>query len=236
MVNPTSGWDRIPVFGFYFKGDDITPETGNIKFTMTSRVTRVDGRKIYPEGATVTAIIGDTATNAAVRDAVRDAWRASDQAAAVAAGDTFDATAWNAWWDTMLPGAIFTSFAASDDPNIVETGYQVTVTEGLDSGTGRVYTIQPKLSDLQPPAGMPPGINLGFIAVPPGSPTAPSPIYAKGLPGGVAALDSDGDVVDAAGDKVGSLSTTLTAIEHVTTAQYAALATPDPTTLYVVAD
>jgi hypothetical protein len=202
MVNPTSGWDRIPVFGFFFKGDDVTPETGNVKFAMTSRVTRVDGRKIYPEGATVTRTIGDTASDAAIRDAVRDAWRDADQAAAVAAGDVFDATAWNAGWNVMLTGAVFASFPASDDPNIVETGYQVTVTEGLDSGTGRVYTIQPQLSDLQPPTGMPPGINLGFIAVPPGSPTAPAPIYAKGMPGGVAALDSDGDVVDAAGDKI----------------------------------
>lgn len=236
MVNPTSGWDRIPVFGFFFKGDDVTPETGNVKFSMTSRVTRVDGRRIYPEGATVTAAIGDTASDAALRDAVRDAWRAADQATADAEGDTFDATAWNAAWNTMLAGAVFASFPANDDPNIVETGYQVTVTESLDSGTGRVYTIQPQLSDLQSPAGMPPGINLGLIAVPPGSPTAPAPIYAKGKPGGVAALDAQGDVLNAAGDKVGSLSTTLSAIEHVTTAQYSALTTPDPTTLYVVSD
>ena len=47
-----------------------------------------------------------------------------------------------------------------------------------------------------------PGINLGVVEVPPGSPSVPAPVFAKGIAGGVAALDADGDVVDASGTKV----------------------------------
>lgn len=235
MVNPTKNWDRIPVFGFYFKGDDVTPSVGSIKFTMTSRVSRVDGRRIYAEGETVTRTIGDTVSDAAIRDAVRDSWRAADQAVA---GASFDSAAWNSWWNTMLTGAVFASFPASDDPDIVETGYQVMVTESLTSGTGKVYPIQPQLSDL---AAAPRGINLGTVAVPPGSPAAPAPIYAKGKPGGVAALDGDGFLLDGAGNRVASgsggvVSASIVAIQKMNAAQYALIATPDPNTLYVVTD
>lgn len=232
MTNPTSGLDNVPVYGFFFV-DEQTPDSGDVFLEVTQRLTRVDGRRIYAEGATTKRTIGDADTDAATRDAVRAAWRAADQAAQ---GTSFDGGAWDAWWAVQLNGAVFASFPAMDDPDIVHdpaNPYQVKVTEILKSGGGRTYSIQVQLSDL---SKTPPGVNLGLVAVPPNSAYNPAPIYQKGVIGGVAALDTDGDVLNAAGHKVGSLSTTLTAIEHVTTAQYAALTTPSPTTLYVVTD
>jgi len=197
--NPSANWDAVPVWGHFFQADDVTPQAGSVRFKLMQRVTRGDGRRIYPEGATVERTIGDLSADPVTRDAVRAAWRAADEAAAVAAGGTFDGAAWDAWWNTSMTGAVFASFPASDDPDIVQTGYQVKVEERLTSGAGKVYFIQPMLAHLQT---TPPGINLGLVEVPPGAPTAPAPIYAKGLAGGVAALDADGDVVDAAGAKV----------------------------------
>lgn len=197
--NPSTAWDAVPVWGHFFKGDDVTPQSGSVRFTLTQRVTRTDGRRIYPEGASVDRMIGDPSGDPATRAAVRAAWRAADEAAAIAAGRVFDGPAWDAWWTVSMTGAVFASFPASDDPDIVQTGYQVKVEERLTSGTGRTYYIQPMLAHLRT---TPPGINLGLVEVPPGSPTAPAPIFAKGLAGGVAALDRDGDVVNAAGVKV----------------------------------
>lgn len=197
MANPSTRWDFVPVFGVYLRLDD-TPSAGRITFTMPSRVTRVDGRVIYPEGASVTVTIGDTTQqDSAIRSAVRAAWRAADEASQ---GAGFNAVAWDTWWDDIVvPAAIFTSFPAANDPDIVQQGWSVSVSEGLTSGKGRSYAIQPLLAQLDQPI---PGINLGTIEVPPGSPTVPAPMYAKGVAGGVAALDADGDVVDAGGNKV----------------------------------
>lgn len=197
MPNPSTRWDKVPVYGFYFNGDDTTPLTGSVTLSFSQRVTRVDGRIIYPQGATVTRQIGDHQADAATRDAVRAEWRAADAAAAADAGETFDGAAWDAWWNVMLTGAVFVSFPASDDPDILQSGYQVRVEERLSGGSGKTFYIQPLLAHLDL---VPPGINLGTIEVPPGTPTAPAPIYAKGLPGGVAALDSQGRVVDADGN------------------------------------
>ena len=163
-----------------------------------SRITRVDGRTIYPEGASVSLVIGDpTAQDSTVRSAVRGSWRAND---AALLGAEFDGVAWDSWWDdVVVPAAIFTSFPATDDPDIVQHDWSVTVTESLISGRGKIYSITPLMAHLDTAI---PGINLGAIEVPPGSPTATAPMYAKGIAGGVAALDADGDVVDAHGVKV----------------------------------
>lgn len=225
MANPSTRWDFVPVFGVYLRLDD-TPSAGRITFTMPSRVTRVDGRVIYPEGASVTVTIGDTAQqDSAIRSAVRAAWRAADQASQ---GAGFDGVAWDTWWDdVVVPAAIFASFPASDDPDIVQQGWSVSVSEGLTSGKGRSYAIQPLLAHLDQPI---PGINLGAIEMPPGSATVPAPMYAKGIAGGVAALDADGDVVDATGAKVvggsgsgGTGSVTAASITDATTVGRAVL-------------
>lgn len=179
----------MPIYGFYFNGDDITPESGRVTFTFNDRVTRVDGQRIYPNGTSVTRTIGDTqldTASAAARDAVRAAWRAADQ---TAQGGAFDGAAWDARWNVLLTGAVFASVPASDDPDIVQTGYQIKVVESLNSSSGRSYYVTPLLAQI---GTTPPGINLGLVDVPPGSPTVPAPIYAKGMAGGVASLDSSG--------------------------------------------
>jgi hypothetical protein len=196
VTNPTTSWDLVPIWGIYLKGDGVTPIRGTLRLSFTQRVTRVDGRAIYPEGHVVERTIGDTSTDPATRDRVRAAWRAADQ---VRAGDAFDGPAWDARWNQLMAGAVFAAFPASDDPDIVQTGYQVKVEEKLEGGTGKVYYLTPLLSQLD---ALPPGINLGQVEVPPGAPSAPAPMYAKSVPGGVAALDADGDVVDARGEKL----------------------------------
>ena len=191
-------WDLIPVFGVYLTAPGDLPTGGTVTFKLSQRVTRTDGRVIYPGGAEVKVQIGNPdSQNATVRAAVRSAWRAADQAAE---GAGFDGAAWDIWWDTVvLPAAVFTGFPASDDPDITQRGWTVSVTEALTAGQGKQYAIQPLLAHLANPI---PGINLGTVEVPPGSPTVPAPVYAKGVAGGVAALDADGDVVDASGVKV----------------------------------
>ena len=189
-VNPSRRWDRVPVYGVYLRADD-TPLAGQIDFALPQRVQRVDGRIIYAEGASVSVTIGDMAQqDATARAVVRAAWRAADQAAD---GAGFNATAWDTWWDTIIvPAAVFASFPAMDDPDIVHNPDQlasVTVTERIPSG--KKYAIRPMIAHLAQPI---PGINLGLVDVPPGSPTVPAPIYSKGLPGGVASLDEAGKV------------------------------------------
>lgn len=194
MPNPSTRWDRVPVFGVWLKVDD-TPSPGKIAFGVGQRVTRVDGREIYPEGAQLEVTIGkQDEQDAAVRSTVRAAWRAAD---AAAAGGSFDAVAWDTRWDTVIvPAAIFARFPAADDPDIVQSGYTVTVSERLASGKGKSYSIQPLLSQLDLPV---PGINLGLVEVPPDATSTPAPVYAKGVPGGVAALDVNGNVINADG-------------------------------------
>ena len=196
MANPSSKWDFVPVWGVYLRIDNL-PSAGTVQFTLAQRITRVDGRLIYPDGAAVSAIIGNTSQqDATVRAAVRAAWRATDE---TAAGVDFDGAAWDVWWDTIIvPAAIFTSFPASDDPDIVQRGYSVTVKEQLQSGGGKQFAIAPVTEHLDLPI---PGINLGLIEVPPGS-SVPAPMYAKGVPGGVAALNLAGQVVNAAGEVI----------------------------------
>lgn len=196
MPYPINKWDLIPVYGVYMTAPGDTPVSGSVRFTLSQRVTRTDGRLIHPEGARVQVTIGAAdQQDATVRAAVRTAWRNADQ---TAQGAGFDGAAWDIWWDTVvLPAAIFTGFPASDDPDITQRGWTVSVEEAIPGG--KKYAIQPLLSQLETPI---PGINLGLVEVPPGAPTVPAPVYAKGVAGGVAALDADGDVVDALGEKV----------------------------------
>jgi hypothetical protein len=212
MANPSSRWDFVPVWGVYLNPVTDAASAGEVTFALSSRITRVDGRLIYPDGATVRVAIGDsTGQDSTVREAVRAAWRAADSAL-----PGFDGSAWDVWWsDTVVPAAIFTRFPASDDPDIVQSGWSVTVSEALASARGKSYSITTLLAQLDSTI---PGINLGAIEVPPGSPTVPAPMYAKGVAGGVAALDADGDVVDAAGVKVGggSGSSTVDGITDAT--------------------
>lgn len=198
MASPVGQWDLIPVYGVYMTAPGDTPVQGNVQFKLSQRVTRTDGRTIYPDGAKVQVTIGAAdQQDATVRAAVRTAWRAADQ---VTLGVDFDGSAWDVWWDTyVLPAAIFTGFPAADDPDIAQRDWTVNVKEALTGASGREYAIQPLLSQLGTTI---PGINLGSVEVPPGSPSVPAPVYAKGVAGGVAALDADGDVVDADGAKI----------------------------------
>ncbi|MGC4151485.1 MAG: hypothetical protein QM628_00205 [Propionicimonas sp.] len=192
MANPTTRWDYVPVWAVYLRPDD-TPITGKVTFGFPQRVLRVDGRVIYAEGATVEAVIGDMAgQDSVVRAAVRQAWRDADHAADP---EGFDGSAWDVRWDEVIvPAAIFARFPALDDPDIVhnpEALGAVTVREQLTSASGKQYAITPLLAQLDTPI---PGINLGTIEVPPGSPSVPAPMYAKGVAGGVASLDETGRV------------------------------------------
>ena len=190
MANPSKKWDGVPVWGVWLNPITEAPSLGSVTLTVSSRIARVDGRAIYPEGATITVEIGNTDhQDPAVRVAIRDALRAVDQAAL---GGDFDGLAWDQWWETVcVPAAIFTRFPASDDPDIAQTGFSVQVTESLKSGKGRSYPITPLLAHLTTPV---PGVNLNLVEQPPGAPTSPAPMYAKGIPGGVASLDDTGKV------------------------------------------
>ena len=187
VVNPSDSWDEVPVYASWLIFGD-QPDAGKVTFSVKQRINLVSGRSIYAGGAIRTVTIGDQSQqDPTVRSQVRAAMRAIDETK-----PGFNSTAWDVWWDTVyVPSAIFTSFPASDDPDIVQQGYQVMVKEQLGSGAGKEYAIQLSLSMLARPI---PGENLGLVDVPPGSPTAPAPIYAKGMPGGVAPLDYQGKV------------------------------------------
>jgi hypothetical protein len=184
MTNPTSGWDEVPLYIFLFK-NPTTPDSGGVRFSVEQRVQRADGRQVFPGGVVYERTIGDHAADTATRDAVRASWRAADEAAQ---GVAFDGAAWDAWWNIQLSGSVFVRFPASDDPDILQQGYQVTVKEELASGKGKTYVVQPTLAML---SSTPPGLNLGTIEVPPGTPFNPAPIYAKNVAGGVVGLDED---------------------------------------------
>lgn len=93
-------------------------------------------------------------------------------------------------------GQVSINFPASDDPDISPTGWQIKVTENLDSKGGQTYYIEPKLSDIAN------GFNLNKVVVSSDAPAAPPPVYMRGEAGGIAGLDTDGDVINAAGAKV----------------------------------
>jgi hypothetical protein len=206
---PNGRWDKVPVWGVWHKMPGETPETGSIEPRVDQRVQRVDGRVVYPSGARVSITIGDVSQQeTAVRNAVRTAWRAVDEAAL---GEDFDGAAWDVWFDdVVIPAAIFTSFPAADDPDIIGDDLTVTINENLSSGTGKRYTIQPLLAHLALPI---PGVNLGSVSPPTDAPTVPAPVYQKGIAGGVASLDSTGKIpADQLPDDIGG-GTALTSYE-----------------------
>lgn len=103
-------------------------------------------------------------------------------------------------------GSIATTFPAVDDPAIVQKEWYVEVTEKITGTPDLTYYIQPRLAhlDITPR----PGLNLGTILV--DQAQTQTPALMRGLAGGVAGLDADGDVIDARGAKVTSATSFLT--------------------------
>jgi len=124
-------------------------------------------------------------------------------------------------------GTISVALPAVDDPDISPTGWSIKVEELLKSGKGATYYIQPKLAHVAS------GFNLRPVIVPAASASPPAALL-KGVPGGVAALDSAGDVVNAAGVKVtgsgGTGTVTAASITDATTTGRALLKAADAAT------
>lgn len=194
--NPTLGWDKVPVFGWWEISPGV-PAKGTVNFQVTPRIRRVDGRMVYPGGVTKTVTIGDTAQHdPEVVDVVKAGMKAVAQREQ---GERFDDERWEQWWDAKLESAIFTSFWASDDPDITPKGWAVTVSERIEGAQTRPYPIYTRISDLKNEV---PGVNLAMVEFP--DQIGPTPeSYTKGQPGGIAPLDNDGDVLNARGQKVG---------------------------------
>lgn len=186
----TRNWDRVPVYGWYYKAPGTPDQGARLTFTITGAphgVKRVDGRAIYRAGATQEVAVGKTEDqDPDVRNRVRQALRDRDEATL---GEAFDGIAWDAAWDAALPAAVFTSFYAQDDPDVTPQGFQISVTEAT-SGARRTYPIDLRLAMID--ATPVPGLNLADVELPAGTPVTPAPTYAKGQPGGVAPLDGDG--------------------------------------------
>lgn len=194
--NPTLGWDKVPVFGWWETSPGV-PAKGSINFLVTPRIRRVDGRMVYPGGVTKTVTIGDIAQHdPEVVNVVKAGMKAVAQREQ---GERFDDARWEQWWNAKLESAIFTSFWASDDPDITPKGWAVTVSERIEGAQSRPYPIYTRIADLENEV---PGVNLAMVEFP--DQIGPTPeSYTKGQPGGVAVLDADGDVVNARGVKVG---------------------------------
>lgn len=191
----TRAWDQVPVYGWWQSQPGVAlPEGSRVRFTIvgTDRVRRVDGRMIYPGGIIREVTIGkpedqDDTVKARIHDAMR-------AAAEAAQGAEFDSVAWEAEWSAALPHAIFTSFYATDDTDVTPQGWQVKVSEHIPgAGGGKEYMIEPVVAQIDPAEGIP-GINLAAMDPPPGSPTVPAPVYAKGQPNGIAPLGVDAKV------------------------------------------
>ena len=97
-------------------------------------------------------------------------------------------------------GSFSVGFPASDDPDIFPNGWLVKVEERLIDNSGKTYYVEPKLAYMADGGA---GLDLTTVYVPAVPMLTPDPALIKGVPGGVAELDADGDVVDAAGEKVG---------------------------------
>lgn len=92
-------------------------------------------------------------------------------------------------------GHVEIQIPAVDDPDNFPANWSVKVTERLAAGGGLTYYIQPTLAMV---AG---GLNLRSLVLDSTNST-PAPALTKGVPGGLAALNANGDVVNAAGDTV----------------------------------
>jgi len=94
--------------------------------------------------------------------------------------------------------SLYADVPASDDPDNDVRGWQLTVEVTFKDSPGEKYVIDTPLSAA---TGNPPGINLRKVLLPQTIPV-PATVFIKGVPGGLAVYDADGDVVDAAGNKV----------------------------------
>lgn len=92
-------------------------------------------------------------------------------------------------------GSISVDLPCVDDPDISPNQWSIKVEEKLKSGRGATYYIKPTLAMV---AG---GLNLRTILVPASLPAAEATVRI-GVPGGLAVYNSDGDVVDAAGNVI----------------------------------
>ena len=92
-------------------------------------------------------------------------------------------------------GSISVDLPCVDDPDISPNNWSIKVEEKLKSGRGGTYFIKPTLAMVGA------GFNLRTVIVP-GTLPAPEATIRVGVPGGLARYDADGDVVDAAGNKV----------------------------------
>lgn len=91
---------------------------------------------------------------------------------------------------------------ATDDPDIAESGWQVQIEVTPANGTLEKFSLDiPVANRPVADGGNGLGINLRTVIVSSVLP-ASHPVYKAGVPGGVALLDVDGDVIDAAGVKV----------------------------------
>ena len=94
--------------------------------------------------------------------------------------------------------SLYVDVPASDDPDNDVQGWQLTVEVTFKDSPGERYIVNTPLSAAN---NAPPGLNLRKVILPQTLP-APQPVLIKGVPGGLAVYDNDGDVVDAAGNKV----------------------------------
>lgn len=97
--------------------------------------------------------------------------------------------------DVMVP--------ATNDPDITPHNWSLNVTIVFnDQSPAEVYNVAPTLTGG--------AINLRRVVLPSNA-TPPSAVLLRGVPGGVAELDVDGDVVDSAGVKVGTVTSVTAA-------------------------
>jgi len=124
----------------------------------------------------------------------------------------------NATDDSIIPAGIFAQgdlnlddgvpslevmVPATDDPDILETGWYVQVKLTFLGSPPETYYVAAPVANAPAPDGDDSGVNLRELPMLGEAPGYQAP-YKPGVPGGLALLDSDGDVIDAAGNKVGT--------------------------------
>jgi len=92
-------------------------------------------------------------------------------------------------------GSISVDLPCVDDPDISPNSWSIKVEEKLKSGRGATYYIKPTLAMVDT------GLNLRSVLVP-GTLPAPEATVRIGVPGGLAVYNSNGDVIDAAGNVI----------------------------------
>lgn len=92
---------------------------------------------------------------------------------------------------------------ATDDPDNDQVGWKLQIDVTLTGVGVESYQIDvPVANRPSADGGNGLGVNLRTVALPPGGPVSALGNYRIGEPGGLAMLDSDGDVVDSDGNKV----------------------------------